>query len=136
LEIRCGENIAEFPANNSKGNKMAKLSGGGIESNKLVKPPVHKGGPNRGVNPGFVSQIGTAVDPKIIARTPEYKPALQTPAYGNAVALNVGKGGCGTGRTIYKTGTQEQHGPVAGTVRPAGKDILSEFGPDVPGRRR
>jgi hypothetical protein len=39
--------------------------------------------------------------------------------FGNEVALNVGKGGCGTGRTIYKTGSQDQMGePNRGSPRP------------------
>jgi hypothetical protein len=51
--------------------------------------------------------------------------------FGNEVALNVGKGGCGTGRTIYKTGSQDQHGqPAQGNPPSQGRDILSSFGPD------
>lgn len=45
---------------------------------------------------------------------------------------------CGVGgsRTLYgQAGTQSQHGPVAGKPAPQGKDILREFGPDVPGRK-
>jgi hypothetical protein len=40
---------------------------------------------------------------------------------------------CGVGgsRTLYgQAGTQSQHGPVAGSTKPAGKDILNSFGPD------
>jgi hypothetical protein len=40
--------------------------------------------------------------------------------------LNVGKGGCGTGRNLYgQAGTQGTHGSVAGTPRPAGRGILN-----------
>jgi hypothetical protein len=46
---------------------------------------------------------------------------FQPVPFGNEVALNVGKGGCGTGRTIYKTGSQDQHGDVAGSPRPQGR---------------
>jgi hypothetical protein len=35
---------------------------------------------------------------------------IAAPGFGNAVALNVGAGGVGTGRTIYKSGTQCQSG--------------------------
>jgi hypothetical protein len=50
---------------------------------------------------------------------------------GNEVALNVGPGGCGTGRTLYgQSSSQGQHGPVAGNPKPAGRPILSEYGPD------
>jgi hypothetical protein len=55
---------------------------------------------------------------------------FQPVPFGNAVALNVGKGGPGTGRTIYQRGTQGQQGEVAGSPRPQGRDILSSFGPD------
>jgi hypothetical protein len=56
---------------------------------------------------------------------------------GNEVALNVGPGGCGTGRTLYgQAGSQGQHGAVAGSPKPQGRPILSQYGPDykVPGR--
>jgi hypothetical protein len=56
---------------------------------------------------------------------------FQPVKFGNEVALNVGKGGCGTGRTIYKTGSQDMHGQAAPGNAPAkNRDILSEFGPD------
>jgi hypothetical protein len=42
---------------------------------------------------------------------------------------NVAACGVGGGRTIYKTGTQEMHGS-GGAQKPAGRDILSSFGPD------
>jgi len=54
---------------------------------------------------------------------------------GNAKALDVGKGGAGTGRVIYGSGTNKTYGPVAGTSRPQGRDILNDFGPDSPGVR-
>jgi hypothetical protein len=39
---------------------------------------------------------------------------FQPVPFGNAVALNVGKGGCGTGRTIYgQAGSQGTHGTPA-----------------------
>jgi len=42
---------------------------------------------------------------------------------GNAKATDVGAGGPGKGRTIYKSGTQGQHGPVAGQPKQPGRDI-------------
>jgi hypothetical protein len=57
--------------------------------------------------------------------------SFQPVKFGNEVALNVGKGGCGTGRTIYKTGSQGMQGNVAPGNAPAkNRDILSEFGPE------
>jgi hypothetical protein len=39
--------------------------------------------------------------------------SFQPVPFGNAVALNVGKGGCGTGRKLYgQAGSQGQHGNV------------------------
>jgi hypothetical protein len=57
--------------------------------------------------------------------------SFQPVKFGNEVALNVGKGGCGTGRTIYKTGSQGTQGTTnPGNPRPQGRDILSSYGPD------
>jgi hypothetical protein len=57
--------------------------------------------------------------------------SFQPVPFGNEVALNVGKGGPCTGRTIYKTGSQGTQGSVAsGNPRPQGRDTLSEFGSD------
>ena len=36
------------------------------------------------------------------------------------------------GRVVMGSGTQGQHGGVAGSVKPAGRDILNDFGPDSP----
>jgi hypothetical protein len=38
---------------------------------------------------------------------------FQPVKFGNELALNVGKGGCGTGRTVYATGSQGTQGNVA-----------------------
>jgi hypothetical protein len=57
---------------------------------------------------------------------------FQPVPFGNQVALNVGPGGCGTGRTLYgQAGSQGSHGPTNPGNAPAkNRDILSEFGPD------
>jgi hypothetical protein len=46
--------------------------------------------------------------------------SFQPVPFGNAVALNVGKGGCGTGRTLYgQAGSQGTHGSTnPGNPRP------------------
>src|SRR5215510_10382862 len=83
-------------------------SGGGIQSNKLVRPGV-KAGPARTniVSPASASQLGQAVsfkrDPLPIGT------ASETPL-GNQLATNVGKGGPGAGRTVMRSGSQAQHG--------------------------
>jgi hypothetical protein len=117
-------------------------SGGGIGMNKNVSPPVRTGSGSRNARPAGVAQIGYSVSDHATnsGRSSGYKgEALHGPAsrnfqqikFGNEVALNVGKGGPGTGRTLYgQSGTQGQHGSVAGTNKPAGRDILGAFGPD------
>jgi hypothetical protein len=112
-------------------NKIIR-SGGGLHMNKVVKPPIKTGGPNRGVNPGHVSQLGTAVDPKAVE--PVATRAMQGPKFGNEIAGN-SKSAPGQGRAIMPSGTQRQHGPVAGQRPGPGRDILNEFGPNVPGRK-
>jgi len=63
--------------------------------------------------------------------------SFQPVKFGNEVALNVGKGGCGTGRTIYSSGSQSGssgHGPSnPGNPRPQARDIL---GPSPESNRR
>ena len=49
-------------------------------------------------------------------------PGVGATKLGNEVALNVGGGGPGAGRTLYgQSGVQGQHGPVAGSTKPAGR---------------
>ena len=88
-------------------------SGGGINSNKFVRSPVSAGPPRTNVvSPGAVSQIGvrqvtsTGKPDPLITRT-----APQVPL-GNAVALNVGKGGPGVGRDVHRSGTQSPTPPA------------------------
>jgi len=108
-------------------------SGGGYTSNKLVRPSVQTGDARtaRKMDPGAVDQLGQAVRFK---KDPIQQGTVKQVELGNACALNVGKGGPGTGRTIHASGSQSQHGPVAGTPRGPTPDILREYGPDMPGR--
>jgi hypothetical protein len=107
-------------------------SGGGLTSNKLVQPSVRTGSPSKGSSPAAASQIGaaTAFPKEKIDAIRGYNVAK----YGNEVALN-SKSAPGQGRTIHKCGSQGLQGPVAGTPRPSGADILSQYGPDIPGRK-
>src|SRR5262245_1354862 len=90
-----------------------------IKSNKLVRPDMRKPLGQKFHQehlPGAADQFGQAIDPKayrpIDARR-FVRPGM--PEQGNAVALNVGKGGPGTGRTVYPCGYQALHGtPVRG----------------------
>ena len=89
--------------------------------------------------PAGVAQIGASQGNHITSKgaTPYRGEPLhnernfQPVKFGNEVALNVGPGGCGTGRTIYKTGTQTTHGPtVPGNPPAKSTDILNQFGPN------
>lgn len=115
-------------------NRRGHRPGGGIASKQHVQIPVRTGSGSKGTRPAGVSQIGYMVGDHVTNRkgSTGYKGEplhndrnFQPVKFGNEVALNVGKGGCGTGRTIYKTGSQDQHGQVAGSRLPQGRGILN-----------
>jgi len=110
---------------------MAKIrSGGGINSSVVTKPPVRTGKAAVGVNPGGADQLGQLVG-KMTASTPLFSGERPISVkLGNELAGNVGTGGPGVGRTVHRAGSQAQYGSAAGAERPAGRDILSSFGPD------
>jgi hypothetical protein len=103
--------------------------GGGYGSKQHTEHSVRTGTGPRSARPAGVAQIGTAIGDHITNKSDTgYRGeklhndrTFQPVPYGNEVALNVGKGGCGTGRTIYKTGSQGQQGQVAGSPRPQGR---------------
>jgi hypothetical protein len=119
---------------------MAKLSGGGIRSNKLVRPGIKSGRPSTNkINVRGVSQFGYSPG-SIINKSGSYTTdnsalpvnagtAAQVPM-GNAVAASTV---CGVGgsRTIYRAGTEAVHGSVVQGSPPGRRDILSEFGAEV-----
>lgn len=90
---------------------MAKAkSGGGITMNKNVNVGIKAGsrsrdlaGPANAAQPGMIEYQNSR--PLIAAKAPAFGPGM-----GNDLARNVGKGGPGTGRTLYgQCGTQGQH---------------------------
>jgi hypothetical protein len=120
---------------------MAKLSGGGINSNKRVEVGLRTGSRTANkVSPKGVSQFGSATGDKPRpggghTGQPTAQPVFvgqkpQQALLGNQKATDVGGGGPGKGRTIYRTGYQSQYGNVAGNPKPQGRDILSGYGPD------
>jgi hypothetical protein len=127
---------------------MAKSKpGGGINSRVNVQPRVRTGSGAKGVSPGWVGQQGQAQGDHITNRaaSTNYRgePRLsgqnfQPVKFGNEVALNVGRGGPGSGRKLYgQGGTQGQHGTTSpGNPPSKSTDILRQFGPDykAPGR--
>jgi hypothetical protein len=118
-----------------------KGSGGGLGSKNVVRPNVRTGTAARAQNPRGVSQIGqnlgnhsTDNGGKKLTKSVEpvrgaAMPGVGAVKLGNQVAAETV---CGPGgsRTVMRSGSQAQTGPVAGSPRPGGGDILSQFGPD------
>ena len=115
------------------GNRVA----GGIGS-RVVNPQGTRDGQKASVSPRGVSQIGSAIGNKVTAevggkigyRGPAWleKPPISVPL-GNELAKNVGKGGPGAGREVFRCGSQGQSGPTR-SPNAQGTDILRQFGPD------
>ena len=95
--------------------------GGGYHSRQHVEKPVKTGTGSRGTRPAGTAQIGIMWGRHATNRdNTDYRGerlhhdrSFQPVKFGNEVALNVGKGGCGTGRTIHATGSQGTHGQAA-----------------------
>jgi hypothetical protein len=102
-------------------------SGGGITSNKLIRPGIKAGSPRTNLidphGPDFLGQSTSFPKPPLMKGT---APQVEL---GNALATNVGAGGPGQGRTVMRGGSQGTHGPTTGSVQ-QGRDILSEYGPE------
>jgi hypothetical protein len=125
---------------------MRKSSSGlqGIKSSQKREVGVRTGASATGVQPAFTNVPGnmrgdhatelgrTRTDNTIPMYDGKTPPSV---VLGNQKALDVGRGGPGTGRTVMRSGSQGQHGDVAGKTKPLGRDILSDFGPDIRGRR-
>src|SRR6516225_3076907 len=119
--------------------KGGNQKGGGYGSRQHVEKPVRTGSGSRSTNPGGVGQLGQKQGDHVTrGGSSGYRGdplhsgrSFQPVKFGNEVALNVGPGGCGTGRTIYKTGSQGVQGATNPGNAPAkNKDILSSYGPD------
>ena len=121
------------------GRQSGTGSGGGLGSRNVVRPGVVVGARGREVGPRGVSQIGSAMGNhatetarklsgavEAVHRAPQPANGPGGVPLGNAVALNVGKGGCGTGRTLYgQSGTNRTYGSPTGSPRPPGRDTLA-----------
>ena len=108
---------------------MSHQPGGGPRSKNVVEPRVRTGTGSRGTHPGGVAQLGQHTGDHTTNRpgSSGYRGeplhndrSFQPVKFGNEVALNVGKGGCGTGRTLYgQAGSQGTHGATnPGNPRP------------------
>jgi hypothetical protein len=106
---------------------MSHIPGGGPKSRNVVHPNIRTGSGSHSTNPGYVSQLGNKVGSHITNKgdsgyrgeTFHDRRDFQPVKFGNEVALNVGKGGCGTGRTVYASGSQGTTGtPAPGNPPP------------------
>jgi hypothetical protein len=106
-------------------------SGGGLRGNKVRNVGIRTGPPRTNVvSVQAASELGQRT---AFAKPDLYKGTAAQVPMGNETSANI-KCGPGGGRTIYKTGFQQLSGPVSqgeGKIGGnAGKDILSEFGPE------
>jgi len=103
---------------------MRGSGGGGYGSRPHVETSVRTGTGSRGTRPAGVGQIGNSQGDHVTALGGSATPyrgeklhggqSFQPVPFGNEVALNVGKGGPGTGRTLYgQSGVQGCHGQPA-----------------------
>jgi hypothetical protein len=113
---------------------MSHKPAGGPKSKNVVEPRVRTGTGSKGTRAAGTAQIGLMYGDHVTHRgdSTGYTGEklhndrnFQPVKFGNEVALNVGKGGCGTGRTIHERGSQDMHGSAAGSRRPAGRGILT-----------
>jgi hypothetical protein len=101
---------------------MSHQPGGGPRSKNVVEPRVRAGSGSHGTRPGGAASLGQAYGSHITNkddtgyRGPKFHSdqSFQPVPFGNEVALNVGKGGPGAGRTLYgQSGQQGCHGQPA-----------------------
>ena len=110
-------------------------SGGGYGSRPVRHVTAPKAEPRaRGINPSAVAQLGEHVGDHITNKSGtgyRGEPLVRGSGYSPPVGPtdNVAACGVGGGRTVMKTGSQQQYGS-GGAPKPAGRDILSSFGPD------
>ena len=103
--------------------KARGVSGGGIEGNKNVRTGVRTGSAR--VNTTSAAGAGQLGISTAFKKDPVNASSKAQVPLGNQVALNVGKGGVGTGRKVHHCGSQGTHGPVVSPPRPVGRGILN-----------
>ena len=95
--------------------------GGGYGSRQHVEKPIRTGTGSKGTRPAGVAMFGTMQGNHVTTHGGSATPYrgerlhndrnFQPAPFGNEKALDVGKGGCGTGRTLYgQGGSQGTHG--------------------------
>jgi hypothetical protein len=116
------------------------IPAGGIGSRVVTERPVRIGSGSRGTNPGGVGQLGNMQGSHVTrGEESDYRGdplhagrSFQPTMFGNQKALDVGKGGPGTGRDVHASGSQGVHGGTnPGNPRPVSdRHIISSYGPD------
>jgi hypothetical protein len=111
-------------------SKSGNQKGGGYGSRQHVEVPVRTGAGPRSARPAGVAQIGiswgnhqTALggsDTKYSGERLHNDRTFQKTKFGNEVAANT-QCGPGGSREVMRTGSQGQHGQVAGSPRPPGR---------------
>jgi hypothetical protein len=102
-------------------SRSGNQKGGGYGSRQHVEKPVRTGSGSHSTRPAGATNIGLMYGTHSTNQRREgdfrgerlHNPErnFQPVKFGNEVALNVGKGGCGTGRTLYgQAGSQGVHG--------------------------
>jgi hypothetical protein len=109
---------------------MKGSGGGGYGSRPHTEQSVRTGSGSHSTRPAGTAQIGLMYGDKVThvkgstgytgEKLHSSERNFQPVKFGNEVALNVGKGGCGTGRTLYgQAGSQGTHGATnPGSPRP------------------
>jgi hypothetical protein len=114
---------------------MVKITGGGISGNKVVqsRSGVKVEPKAKAANPASVAQMGLqhAFKPEPMMQGKGYEPKAMGPTGIANATYNAATQGPGSQRTTYKSGSQSPTPPAR--EMPAGRDTLSEFGPE---RRR
>lgn len=108
--------------------------GGGIASRQHIETSVRTGSGSHGTRPGGAASIGSSYGSHVTEKSdtgyrgPKFHDgkSFQPVKFGNEMALNVGGGGPGKGRTVYASGSQGMQGAVnPGNPRPnAQRDAL------------
>lgn len=97
---------------------MSHKPAGGPKSKNITEPRVRTGSGSKGIDPGWVGQRGQKQGSHVTdRRDSSYRGEekftgknFQPVRFGNEVALNIGKGGPGTGRETMPCGSQGTHG--------------------------
>jgi hypothetical protein len=111
--------------------EMKNKPAGGPGSRVVKKVSAPKAEPkSRAINPRGVSQIDSSMGNHITDKGAPVRGAVENINAGRGYMPvgptdNVKAVGVGGGRTVYGCGTQAQTGPVAGTPKPQGRDILN-----------